>query len=396
MKNLLFLPLIFLIVLGCSDDDYGNSDDVTVPPPVAENAVRLNTDATFGNVMTTADGFTLYFFALNSKGVANCNGVCADVWPAFFADDLTLDTGLSASDFNTIDREDGSQQTTYKGWPLYTFSNDDTAGDINGDGSGDTWYVAKPDYSIMIAKAQLVGRDVSGSEMNLTSDYTSGDEDTFYMTNGAGRTMYRFSNDEAATNNFTASDFSNNEAWSILEINIGNVPSIFNAAGFDTIDVFGRQQVTYKGWPLYYFGQDLERGDNYGVGFPAAGVWPIINQDTEDAPEPEEMVAKTYDVTNQGASAYIFNGEELDTIENADFTLQRGKTYEFVINAPGHPFLIKSIQGTGTDNTYDEGVTNNGAIQDTITFTVPDTAPDTLFYNCEFHGAMTGVFTIID
>lgn len=395
MKNVFFLPFAFLMLLSCSDDDYGSSDDVT-PPLAVNNSVRLNNDATFGNVMTDADGFTLYFFAPDSKGTSNCNGGCADVWPAFFAEDLTLDNALNANDFGTINREDGSQQTTYKGWPLYTFSNDTTAGDINGDGAGDTWYVGKPDYSIMITRAQLVGRDASGNETNLTSDYTPGDEDTFYMTSGSGRTIYRFSNDEAATNNFTASDFSNNEAFPILEINITNVPSIFNVAGFGTIDIFGRQQVTYKGWPLYYSAQDEERGDNFGVGFPVAGAWPIINQDTELPPAPEETVAATYDVTNQGATAYIFNSENLDNAENPDFTLQRGQTYEFVVNTPGHPFLIKSVQGTGTDNTYDQGVTNNGASQGAITFTVPDTAPDTLFYNCEFHGAMTGVFTIID
>jgi len=102
----------------------------------------------------------------------------------------------------------------------------------------------------------------------------------------------------------------------------------------------------------------------------------------------------SYAVTNQGASAYIFNGNGLTDADNPDFTLERGKTYEFEVNAPGHPFLIKTVQGTGTGNQYTDGVTNAGAVNGTVSFTVPMDAPDTLFYICEFHGSMTGKFTI--
>lgn len=104
----------------------------------------------------------------------------------------------------------------------------------------------------------------------------------------------------------------------------------------------------------------------------------------------------TYAVTNSGATAYIFNGESFTDTSNPNLTFKRGGTYVFEVNSPGHPFLIKSVQGTGTGNTYDEGVTNNGIASGTITFTVPSSAPDQLFYNCEFHGSMTGTITITD
>ena len=104
--------------------------------------------------------------------------------------------------FGSITREDGAQQTTFKGWPLYLFASDTAPGDVNGDGSGGVWFVAKPDYSIMITRAQLVGRDSDGNESNLTSNYEPGDEQTFYMANASGRTIYRFSNDLKDTNNF--------------------------------------------------------------------------------------------------------------------------------------------------------------------------------------------------
>ncbi len=32
-------------------------------------------------------------------------------------------------------------QTTYNGWPLYYFAEDAAAGDVNGQGVGDKWYV---------------------------------------------------------------------------------------------------------------------------------------------------------------------------------------------------------------------------------------------------------------
>jgi Cu/Zn superoxide dismutase len=106
--------------------------------------------------------------------------------------------------------------------------------------------------------------------------------------------------------------------------------------------------------------------------------------------------SKTYDVTKSGASAYIFNGEGLSSISNADFTFKRGSTYIFNLAVDGHPFLIKSVKGTSTTNQYNSGVTNNGAVEGSITFTVPLDAPNTLYYNCQFHSSMSGTFTIID
>ncbi len=377
-----------------TDDSVGNDDDDPQDPIV--NQVQLRNDGTFGQVMTDADGFTLYFFAPDSDGNSNCAGGCIDAWPVFNPSELTLDDGLSADDFGSITRDDGATQTTFKGWPLYRFANDAAAGDINGDGSGSVWFVAKPDYSIMVTRAQLIGRDADGNETNLTSTYEPGDEETTYMTDASGNTLYLFINDTEDTNNFTNEDFSNNGVWPIFQEGIVNVPSIFDAADFGTTTVFGETQITYKGWPMYYFGGDENRGDNFGVGFPVAGVWPIFNNDTEPAPEnddPQSEVERTFEVGNAGATAYTFGFTD---VQNPELELVRGKTYEFNVDAPGHPFLIKTNQSTGTGDTFDDGVTNNGAATGTIAFEVPQDAPDVLFYNCEFHASMTGRIRIVD
>ena len=104
----------------------------------------------------------------------------------------------------------------------------------------------------------------------------------------------------------------------------------------------------------------------------------------------------SYEVTNSGASAYIFNGGDLSNESNPDLTLKRGVTYEFDMNTPSHPFYIKTAQSTGTGDLYDDGVGSNGSVDSKIPFTVPMDAPDTLYYICEFHSSMTGTFTIID
>lgn len=109
-----------------------------------------------------------------------------------------------------------------------------------------------------------------------------------------------------------------------------------------------------------------------------------------------EEDAINFDVTNTGVTAYVFNSNDLENVENPGLTLQRGQTYTFAVNASGHPFYIKSVQGNGTGNAYDSGVTNNGTQDGTVTFEVPMDAPDTLYYNCEFHAVMTGEITITD
>jgi hypothetical protein len=80
--------------------------------------------------------------------------------------------------------------------------------------------------------------------------------------------------------------------------------------------------------------------------------------------------------------------------ENPSLTFRRGLTYTFNVNETGHPFYIMSVQGTNTANAFTTGVTGNGANPGTLTFVVPAGAPNTLFYDCSIHGAMTGTITI--
>ena len=118
----------------------------------------------------------------------------------------------------------------------------------------------------------------------------------------------------------------------------------------------------------------------------------LIDGFVEQVPE---VVTTTITVQNAGASDYIFTAEGLQG-NDPTLTLVRGKTYEFDVSAGGHPFWIKTIQGSGSFNQYNEGITNNGASIGKLTFTVPNDAPSTLYYNCQYHGSMTGKINIVD
>lgn len=316
MKKIHYLWLATIILfVACSKDSNNEPPKMDDPDPLG-NSVQLKDNGTFGKIMTDEDGMSLYVFSLDTKDTSECSDGCLNAWPVFYKESITVDSGLNVTDFSTIDRADGTKQTTFLSWPLYYFSSDAAAGETKGDGVNDVWYIAKPDYSLMYAQAQLVGHD----EMNYLEDYTEGEGSTPYLVDILGRTLYGFANDAKDTNNFTNPDFSNDAVWPIAQITLDKIPSILDATDFGTIDVFGKTQLTYKGWPLYYFGQDVDRGDNKGISFPFPGVWPIVNINTETAPEPPSTVKLSEDgsfgkilTDGDGASLYFFSLDTKDT-----------------------------------------------------------------------------------
>jgi predicted lipoprotein with Yx(FWY)xxD motif len=277
-RLLVALGLLMAVNFSCSDDD----DDPT-PTPVT-NDVQLKDNATLGKILTDKDGKTLYFFSKDATGASACSGNCVTNWPIYAVADLAtmkVDAGLDKADFANITRADGKPQTTYKGWPLYYFKDDLATGDVKGEGVGTIWYVAKTDYTIMLVNAQLVGNDGK----SYKADYTEGTAETQFFVDGKGRTLYAFVNDKNKKNNYTKADFSNDATWPIYTTDLQSLPSTIDKMLFSTIDVFGRKQLTYKGWPLYYFGPDgATRGATKGVSVPKPGIWPIVNKDSPVAP----------------------------------------------------------------------------------------------------------------
>lgn len=276
-----FVSLV--IITSCTKDKNENNAS---PPP---KEVSLKNHPTLGNILVDKEGRTLYFFSNDANGQSSCTGGCETMWLAFNIENLTqekLGEGLSVSGFDSITNASGKKQLTYKGYPLYYLApggQKEAPGLTGGEGTNDLWFVAKPDYTIMNSNAQLVGNDGK----NYLSNYAEGVGKTLYFTDGKGLTLYTFTKDSANNNNFTKPDLSNNTIWPIYETDKVVVPSTLDKALFGSIDVFGKKQLTYKGWPLYYFSADgLARGNNKGVSVIAPGTWRVPVKNLTAAPVP--------------------------------------------------------------------------------------------------------------
>lgn len=89
-------------------------------------------------VLTDANGMTLYTFDKDTAGVSNCYDKCATNWPPLFAADDAKDEG----EFTIVTRTDGTKMWAHEGKPLYLWVKDEKPGDTTGDMVGEVWHTA--------------------------------------------------------------------------------------------------------------------------------------------------------------------------------------------------------------------------------------------------------------
>jgi predicted lipoprotein with Yx(FWY)xxD motif len=155
------IALASLVVLAaCGDDDNGGSasSDTTTSTSAATTTTEGTTTTTgaasatvavassgLGDILVDSKGMTLYIWDNDTTaGKSNCLGACADAWPPLMASGTpTYGTGLTASMFTTVTRDDGSMQLAVNGKPLYHWAADTKAGDTTGQGVNG-FYVVGP------------------------------------------------------------------------------------------------------------------------------------------------------------------------------------------------------------------------------------------------------------
>lgn len=148
------LPVLAIGVLalaGCGSN--GDSSSASSGSQDSGQVVTVS-DATGHSVLVDAEGKALYMSDEEKGGKVLCtSGACGAIWTPLT---VTNKGGLTAppplaKKLGTVSRPDGSMQVTLNGRPLYTFSFDHSAGEVNGDGTKDsfdgtdfTWHVATP------------------------------------------------------------------------------------------------------------------------------------------------------------------------------------------------------------------------------------------------------------
>lgn len=186
------LAAVALVVAACGGGDAGQSDttvddaatttteapSTTEAPTTTEAPATTDAPATtsgdddtssdmegvhvseseLGEILVGPEGFTLYVFTNDSEGESVCYDQCAQTWPPVPADTL-IGSDLDASLFGSATRDDGTEQLTVNGMPLYWYQADLEPGDVNGQGFSDVWFVV----------------DVSGS---MVQSAEGGSEDT--------------------------------------------------------------------------------------------------------------------------------------------------------------------------------------------------------------------------
>lgn len=165
-RPLSLLPALALALAACTSNGDASSAaaPASVAPPASEapasvapaseapasadaggDASVLVADSDLGQILTDADGMTIYYFANDTEGVSNCSGDCLANWPAVeVGDGPTAGDGVTA-ELGTITRDDGTTQLTVNGFPAYLFAGDAAAGDTNGQGLNEVWWVFGPD-----------------------------------------------------------------------------------------------------------------------------------------------------------------------------------------------------------------------------------------------------------
>jgi predicted lipoprotein with Yx(FWY)xxD motif len=336
-----FLILVVLLLAACQPvmpvEPAAEAPAAEAPAaeaPAEAPTVAVSSNELFGDFLVDGNGMTLYLFLNDEPGVTNCYDNCAVNWPPLLTTgDAIAGEGIDASLLGTTERTDGTTQVTYNGWPLYYWKDDAQPGDATGQDRGDVWYVLSPAGEMIDA----VPTTVAVSEHEMLGPI---------LVDGDGMTLYLFLNDEPGVTNCYDNCAVN---WPPLLANGETVAGEgVDASLLGTTErTDGTTQVTYNGWPLYYWKDDVEPGD--ATGQTRGDVWFVLSPAGEmietalEAEAAEEAAAEEPAEETTGAGLMVGSTDELGS---------------FLVDGNGMTLYIFLNDEPGVTNCYDNCAVN--------------------------------------
>jgi predicted lipoprotein with Yx(FWY)xxD motif len=252
----------------------GSSTNTPAPAPALPGgpaAVNVGQSAALGSFLVDSKGMTLYIFTKDTPNISNCTGACANNWPPLLTNGAPIaGTGVSASLLGILTRADGGIQVTYNGLPLYYFAADKASGDTRGQAVKNVWYVLDPSGKPINSAPSAPAASASGGALvNVGQSSALGS----FLVDSKGMTLYLFTKDSPNTSNCYGGCAS---YWPPLLTSGAPVAGSGVTASMlgTTKRTDGSIQVTYNGWPLYYYVSDKSAGDTSGEN--VQGVWFVI------------------------------------------------------------------------------------------------------------------------
>jgi predicted lipoprotein with Yx(FWY)xxD motif len=157
-----------LVLAACGGGDSDDNGNATAAESGAGSDLVSVEDVDGTNVLTDSEGRTLYTADVEN-GEIRCTGACTSFWKPVEASaneaesasaDLDLDLGV-------VDRPGGGRQLTFKGLPLYSFT-EEGPGQLDGDGFVDDFDGTRFEWA---AATTGGGSGSTGSEPGYSSPY---------------------------------------------------------------------------------------------------------------------------------------------------------------------------------------------------------------------------------
>jgi predicted lipoprotein with Yx(FWY)xxD motif len=258
------------------------TEPATAAPVTGGSVVKVGESDTLGSFLVDEKGMTLYLFTKDTPNTSVCYDKCATAWPPLLTTGNPVPgDGVDASKLGTTTRTDGSLQVTYNGWPLYYYEKDKATGDVVGQDVGGVWFVISPAGDKVespaaateppaVAATEPPAASAGAATVNLGQNDQLGS----FLVDSKGMTLYLFTKD---TPNTSVCYDKCATAWPPLLTTGDPVAGEgVDASKFGTTTrKDGTTQVTYNGWPLYYYEKDKAPGDV--IGQDVGGVWYVVS-----------------------------------------------------------------------------------------------------------------------